>query len=131
MKKTTLLHAELSHLIATLGHGDALVISDAGLPVPPGVRCVDLAVTRDVPAFDEVLKAVLSEMQVERAEYAQEMQERSPKLAALLAQRLGDVPLEAVGHALFKQRSANARAIVRTGEFTPYANVMLFAGVVF
>jgi len=131
MKKTHLLHAELSQLIAAMGHGDAIVIADAGLPVPPGTRCIDLAVTRGVPSFEQVLDAVLSEMQVERAEHAQEMLDKSPQVADLLVRRLGDVPLEAVEHALFKQRSAAARAIVRTGECTPYANVMLFAGVVF
>ena len=64
MKKTPLLHAELSGLIASLGHGDMLVIADAGLPVPPGTRTIDLAVTRGVPSFEQVLTAVLSEMQV-------------------------------------------------------------------
>jgi len=131
MKKTTLLHAELSQLIATLGHGDAVVIADAGLPVPPGTRCIDLAVTRGVPAFHEVLDAVLSEMQVERAEHAEEALERNPEIARLLQERLQGVPLHAVQHVEFKQRCVGARAIVRTGECTPYANVMLFAGVVF
>lgn len=131
MKKTTLLHGELSQLIATLGHGDTLVIADAGLPVPPGVRCIDLAVMRGVPAFDDVLQAVLSEMQVERAEHAVEMLERSPEAAVLLKHRLAGLPLEMLDHQQFKQRTARARAIVRTGECTPYANVMLYAGVVF
>ena len=105
MKKAPLLHAELSQLIASFGHGDALVIADAGLPVPPGTRCVDLAVTRGVPSLAQVLDAVLSVMQVERAEFAQEAQ--------------------------LKRHSAAARAVVRTGECTPYANVALYAGVVF
>jgi D-ribose pyranase len=131
MKKTPLLHAELSHLVATLGHGDAVVIADAGLPVPPGTRCIDLAVTRGVPSFQQVLDAVLSEMKVERAEHAQEMLVRNPQAAELLLRRLDGVPLLALEHQQFKQRSAAARAIVRTGECTPYANVMLYAGVVF
>ena len=131
MKKTALLHAELSHLIATLGHGDAVVIADAGLPVPAGTRCIDLALMRGVPSFEQVLDAVLSEMQVERAEHAQETLQCSPQVAEVLRQRLAGVPLQALGHVQFKQRTASAKAIVRTGEFTPYANVMLIAGVVF
>lgn len=131
MKKAALLHGELSHLVATLGHGDALVIADAGLPVPPGVRCIDLAVTRGVPGFEEVLAAVLSEMQVEHALCAEELAASSPEIAARLSHRLASVPQQAVTHESFKERTRNARAIVRTGEFTPYANVMLFAGVVF
>ena len=131
MKKTPLLHAELSRLVASLGHGDAVVVADAGLPVPPGTPLIDLALTRGVPSFAQVLDALLSEMQVERAEHAAEMLERSPQLAALLRQALPGVPLSAVEHARFKQNCSSARAVVRSGECTPYANVMLFAGVVF
>lgn len=131
MKKTPLLHAELSRLVASLGHGDAVVIADAGLPVPPGTPLIDLALTHGVPSFAQVLDTLLSEMQVERAEHAAEMLERSPQVATLLRAALPGVPLQAVAHAHFKQRCAAARAVVRSGECTPYANVMLFAGVVF
>ncbi|ARN21356.1 D-ribose pyranase [Piscinibacter gummiphilus] len=131
MKKTMLLNAELSQLIAAMGHGDQLVIADAGLPVPPGTRCIDLAVSGGVPSFDQVLLAVLSELQVESAVAAGEMLDRSPALAGVLRARLGAIPLAHVDHGTFKARSAGARAIVRTGEFTPYANVILSAGVVF
>lgn len=131
MKKTPLLHAELSRLVASLGHGDAVVVADAGLPVPPGTPVIDLALTRGVPSFAQVLHTLLSEMQVERAEHATEMLVHSPQLVPLLQQALPGVPLSALDHASFKQRCGMARAVVRSGECTPYANVMLFAGVVF
>ena len=131
MKKTPLLHGELSHLVATMGHGDALVIADAGLPVPPGTRCIDLAVARGVPSFEQVLDAVLAELQVERAVHATELQARCPALASALHSRLERIPLSQVDHAAFKELTRHARAIVRTGEFSPYANVILYAGVVF
>ena len=131
MKRTTLLHGELSHLIATMGHGDSLVIADAGLPVPAGTRCIDLAVARGVPSFDKVLGAVLSELQVERATHAAELLLHSPATETELRARLSGTPITRVDHAAFKELSRGARAIVRTGEFTPYANVILYAGVVF
>jgi D-ribose pyranase len=131
MKKTPLLHAELSGLIASLGHGDALVIADAGLPVPPGTRCIDLALTRGVPSFMEVLQAVLSEMQVERADCADELAQHNPAVSENLLRALPGVRVGTLPHTAFKARSAGARAIVRTGECSPYANVMLFSGVVF
>ena len=118
-------------MVATLGHGDSVVIADAGLPVPPGTRCIDLALTRGVPSFEQVLDAVLSEMQVERADYAAEMLTHSPQLEAVLHARLGDAVLHSITHDAFKQRCSMARAIVRTGECTSYANVILYAGVVF
>ena len=124
MKKSGVLHVELAAAIARLGHGDLLVIGDAGLPVPPGVPCIDLAVTLGVPGMLEVLDAVLSEMCVEHAFRAFEAAE----IGAAIDAR---VSCEVLPHNAFKDRSAKAVALVRTGEATPYANVGLVAGVVF
>jgi D-ribose pyranase len=131
MKKTGLLNQPLSGVIAGLGHLDTLVIADAGLPIQPQTPRIDLAVSANVPAFVDVLKAVLGEMQVESAVIAEELEQRSPEMYAALMDLLADIPVHSVPHAQFKQDTANARAIVRTGEFTPYANVILVAGVVF
>ncbi|MEL6531723.1 MAG: D-ribose pyranase [Pseudomonadota bacterium] len=126
MKKSGLLHRELSYLIASLGHGDLLVIGDAGLPAPPGLQVIDLAVTLGLPGFLDVLDAVLSEMQVEAAFRASEAGAIGREMDGLLS-----VAVERVSHETFKARSAQARAIIRTGEATPYANIGLVAGVVF
>ena len=123
MKKTGILHADLARLVASLGHGDLLVIGDAGLPVPPGVPCIDLAVTHGVPGFAQVLAAVLSEMQVESCIMAAEASGDFRAMAPVTP-RLMD-------HDAFKVETARARAVVRTGEITPYANIGLCAGVTF
>jgi D-ribose pyranase len=131
MKRTALLHAELSQVIAALGHGDMLVLGDAGLPIPAGPRSIDLAVTPGVPRLVDVLSEVLSEMQVERAYIAVEaMSAGNPSLPAWCRGRLPVVP-QTVPHEELKRISAQARAIVRTGECTPYANIILCAGVTF
>ena len=62
---------------------------------------------------------------------AEEMLEVSPNVYEAIKGLLGDVPIETVPHAAFKERTRSARAIIRTGEFTPYANIILVAGVVF
>lgn len=131
MKKTGLLNKDLSEVIAGMGHRDMLVIADAGLPIPPGVRRIDLAVSPNLPRFLEVVTAVLGELQVEEAIVASEMAERSPAMRESLVGLLGQVPVHEVLHEQFKQLSGRAHAVVRTGEFTPYANVILVAGVVF
>lgn len=131
MKKTTLLNAELSHLIATLGHGDMVVIGDAGLPVPSGVRCIDLALMAGIPSAGQVLQAVLSEMQVERAVIAAEAVTASRGHLPPWCQALDGTPVEPVPHADFKALTRQAKAVIRSGEFTPYANTILYAGVVF
>jgi D-ribose pyranase len=130
MKKTPLLNIALSRVVASLGHGDVLMIVDAGMPVPPGVELIDLAVTRGVPGFLSVLETVLAEMQVESHVLAQEMLARKPPaLAALEPLAMG--ARELVSHEELKALSRSARAVVRTGECEPNTNIALVAGVVF
>ncbi|HEX4550863.1 D-ribose pyranase [Pseudomonas sp.] len=134
MKKTPLLNVALSRLIASLGHGDMVVIGDAGLPVPPGVELIDLALTHGVPDFVGTLKVVLSEMQVESHVLADEILDKQPTaLVALNALKeegaLGRRDL--LTHEQFKVLSRQARAVVRTGECQPYCNIVLVAGVTF
>lgn len=134
MKKTPLLNIALSRLIASLGHGDVLVIGDAGLPVPPGVEFIDLALTQGIPDFISTLNVVLSEMQVESHVLADEIllarPAPLPALEQLSAQgAIGQRRL--LSHEAFKQLSRQARAIVRTGECQPYCNIALVAGVTF
>jgi D-ribose pyranase len=128
MKKTDLINPALSEVIAGLGHTDALVIADAGLPIPQHTRRFDLALVRGVPTFLDTLRVVLSEMHVERAIVSEEVVTFSPHIYAALKKELGQVPIDAVPHQAFKKHTASARAAVRTGEFTPYANVILVAG---
>ena len=134
MKKTPLLNIALSRVVASLGHGDVLMIVDAGMPVPPGVELIDLAVTQGVPDFISVLNTLLAEMQVESHVLADEMLSKRPPALAIVdrlnaAGSLGERRL--VSHEALKQLSRNARAIVRTGECQPYTNIALVSGVVF
>ena len=131
MKKVGLINQPLSHVIAGMGHLDAVVISDAGLPIPAHVQRVDLAIKSGMPPFIDVLQAVLSEMQVESAIVAAEIKTKSSDMHRRLVATLGDIPIRYVSHDHFKQQTHNARAIVRSGEFTPFSNVILVAGVVF
>ncbi|QZI68731.1 D-ribose pyranase [Pseudomonas protegens] len=134
MKKTPLLNIALSRLIASLGHGDIVVIGDAGLPVPPGVELIDLALTHGVPDFLGTLKVLLSEMQVESHVLAEEILLKRPQpLLGLdvlnLSGELGERRL--MSHEDFKALSRQARAVIRTGECQPYCNIALVAGVTF
>ena len=131
MKKTTLLNQPTSAVIADMGHTDELVVSDAGLPIPSTTERIDLAVTRDIPGFMETLRAVLSELEVESAVIAEEMATANPDVYVQLMDLLGDLPVVVMPHGDFKKRTAGAKAVVRTGECSPYANVILVSGVVF
>jgi len=131
VKKIGILNQPISSVIAGMGHMDTLVIADAGLPIPPETQRIDLALTEGIPSFLDTLRAVLTEMHVERAIVAEEMLEVSPGVYEAVRELLGDVPVETVTHLIFKEQTRSARAVIRTGEFTSYANVILVAGVVF
>ncbi|MDO4698939.1 MAG: D-ribose pyranase [Pasteurellaceae bacterium] len=139
MKKTTILNASLSQLIATMGHTDGLTICDAGLPIPTEQHCVDLALTQGVPDFLSTLKAVVSELFVEKILLASEIKQHNPQieqhvlaLIAELEQSQGKpIAVEYVPHSEFKYQSNQAKGVVRTGECSPYANVILYSGVPF
>lgn len=131
MKKTRLLHPQLSEVIASLGHNDMVVIADAGLPIPPETWRIDLALTKGIPGFVDTLDVILSEMQVDRILLAKETVEKSPHIQHEIMERLPQTAIEYITHEELKQICHTARAIVRTGEFTPYANAILVAGVVF
>ncbi len=77
------------------------------------------------------MNAVLGEMQVEHAVIAHEMQMKSPQLYSQIGTTMKNRPMGEVPHEEFKRLTAQARAIGRTGEFTPYANIILYSGVVF
>ncbi|CAM3769824.1 D-ribose pyranase [Vibrio aerogenes CECT 7868] len=139
MKKSSLLNSELSRLVATLGHTDEITICDAGLPVPQTCQRIDMALTPGVPGFIETVKAMLSELKIEGVVMAEEFAGKSPELHQALLTVLDEAsqetgqPIEKtyMPHEAFKDRTRQSRAIVRTGEFTPYANVVFQVGVVF
>lgn len=139
MRKHTLLNAPLASVIATLGHTDEVTICDAGLPIPEEVDRIDLALTEGVPGFIATVKAYLSEAQIESVIVAQEFADMSPDLYQALVDVLEEegrrcsceFRIEAMPHEAFKERTSRSKAIVRTGECTPYANVIFISGVVF
>lgn len=131
MKKTELLNSEISYVISRLGHTQQIAIGDAGLPIPENVKRIDLALIKGVPGFLQTLDAVLSEMEVERIILAREIRERSPQMEREILERFPGMEAEYVEHEVFKERMKDCQAVVRTGETTAYANVILRAGVTF
>jgi len=131
LKRSGVLNQPVSTVIAGMGHLDMLVIADAGLPIPWETNRIDLALKKGVPGFLETLEVVLDELKVETAVVAKEIYSASPKMAENIEELLEEVPIRKLSHEEFKRMTKNAKAVVRTGEFTPYANIILIAGVVF
>ena len=131
MKKTGILNAQLIGLIAALGHKDTFMIGDAGMPIPKGVEIVDLILCGGVPTFEQVMDAVLAETEIEGYTIAKEIEEKNPRLLAYIQKKLPDAEEERIDHVDLKKMSANCKFAIRTGEFTPYPNIILRAGVAF
>ena len=128
MKRGGIINVGLAGELARLGHTDLVVVCDAGLPIPPGPAVADLAFRLGVPSFETVLSGLLEEIVVEGATAAEETRE-NPEVAGALRNLLPDLGL--VTHNELKRMTANAKLVVRTGEATPYANVILRCGVAF
>lgn len=133
MKKHGILNSEISKVLTDLGHTDQIIIADCGLPVPEGVKKIDLAVKFGTPSFLEVLEEVLKDMKVEHAILAVEIKGENAEVLAELNKELEKegISQSFISHEQFKQASSHAKVIIRTGEVTPYANVILQAGVLF
>lgn len=134
MKKKGILNSDISHIVSTMGHLDRLCIADAGLPIPPGSDRVDLALAEGIPSFIETLKVILLELEIQEVILAEEIltaSDESKKLYKQIKKAVGKVPINFFNHEQFKDQLYDCRAVIRTGEFTPYANIMLVSGVVF
>lgn len=131
MKKTGVINAPMAAVIAKLGHMDMITIADAGLPVPESVKRIDLALKKGIPSFIETLNVLLTEMQIEKVILAEEIKQKNPRILEGIENLIGEVSVEFVSHEEFKIISEDSRAIIRTGEFSPYANIILVSGVVF
>ncbi|MBR23021.1 MAG: D-ribose pyranase [Leifsonia sp.] len=132
MRRTeTTINPQLSRIISELGHYDELFVTDAGLPIPLGSERVDLAYRKGEPPFLDVLDTILAEVVIEAAVMPAEVAEASPHILEEVRKRLDSlgVELQLIPHVEYKARSQNARAFVRSGEYTPYANVALIMGV--
>lgn len=131
MKARGVINAQLAGLIAGLGHKDTFMVADAGMPIPKGVELVDLAVCGGVPTFRQVFDAIMGECVVEHYTLASEIESYNPELLAYLEGKLEGVERDEVPHDELKRLSAGVKFAVRTGEFTPYPNVICRAGVAF
>ena len=131
MKKNGILNSEIASVLAKMGHTDTIVIADCGLPIPDNVKRIDLALELGKPSFLDVMKTVTHDMSVEKVTLAEEIQTQNKKVLEETEKLIVGSTCEYVSHEKFKEMTKRAKAIIRTGEATPYANIILHAGVIF
>jgi D-ribose pyranase len=131
MKRDGILNEDILRVLGSLGHTDRIVVCDAGLPIDLFVEKIDLAVVKGIVRFEDVLVPLLQEAVFEKAIVAKEIVAKSPEMFRHIKGWIGGMPLEKVSHEEFKKLCKNVKAIIRTGECTPYANIILQSGVNF
>lgn len=131
MKKNGILNSEISKVLSDMGHTDYICIGDCGLPVPEGVKKIDLAVKIGTPSFIEVVEEVCKDMEIEKIILAEEIKTKNKMMADKLNTIFTTQETDFMSHEEFKKLLKNAKAVIRTGEATPYSNIILVSGVYF
>ena len=133
MKKAGILNSDISRVLSYMGHTDWICVGDCGLPIPDEVERIDLALKFGVPTFMDTLKVVAEDMKIEKIILAEEIKEQNPKVLGEIEELFkdGNIEVEYVSHVELKEKTKNCKAVIRTGETTPYANVILQSGCIF
>ena len=133
MKKKGVLNSDISRVLSYMGHTDRIAIGDCGLPIPDEVERIDLALAFGVPTFMDTLKVVVEDMKVEKIVLAEEIKEQNPKVLHEIEELFKDqdIEVEYVSHQELKHQTLDCKAVIRTGETTPYANIILQSGCIF
>jgi D-ribose pyranase len=132
MKKGGLLNPAICSLLAELGHTDELLIVDAAYPLPTDGHVIDLTLTPGIPRLLDVVRAVADELVIESIAVPAEIKDHSARLYHEIMKILGDdMEVDEVPFLEFKEQSLDVKGIIRTAEFSPYANVRIVAGSAF
>ena len=133
MKKQGILNSDISRVLSYMGHTDCIAVGDCGLPIPEDVERIDLALEFGVPSFMDVLRVITKDMKVEKIVLAEEIREQNPKVLGEIKELFAAQELETVfvSHTELKKQTRECKAVIRTGETTPYANIILQSGCIF
>jgi D-ribose pyranase len=130
MKRSGILNLGLNQALAAMGHGDFIIVCDAGFPIPPQVSRVDLAIVADIPDLETVLTAICTDFIAEKYGYANEMAKNNPLLKQKVDRIFAGSDLVTFPHSeILTELAIKAKFIVRTGAFDPWGNILLYSGV--
>jgi D-ribose pyranase len=130
MKRNGILNLGLNHALAAMGHGDFIIVCDAGFPIPAQVSRIDLALVADIPDLETVLTAISTDFITEKYGYAKEMAKNNPLLQQKVDRIFAGAELVTFPHhEILTELATKAKFIVRTGAFDPWGNILLYSGV--
>ncbi|WP_159622057.1 RbsD/FucU domain-containing protein [Ruania rhizosphaerae] len=129
MKRRGVIHDKLSYALATMGHDDLLIVTDAGMPFKrDDERTIDLALAPDVPDIFTVLRAIRQDLWVEKFAFIAEG--RNPNVVNGVSEIFPDAESTTMPNDWFHHAVDNtAKWVVRSGAWTPWGNVALWSGI--
>jgi D-ribose pyranase len=129
MKEVGMINGDIAAALGRQGHMDSMMIVDAGFPCPDHVELIDLSLSEGVPSVLSVLDELKKYHSVEKMVMASDARDRNPTFFEKASKSFGDdVDVEVISHVEFKELSHSVKTIIRTGDFTAWANVMLVSG---
>lgn len=131
MKRTGILNSDISRILSYLRHTDLICISDCGLPVAKDVEVIDLALKKDLPSFLQVLDVVLEDMKCEKYYLASQIKTENSVIYSNTQKRLTNIPVDFLPHDEFKEKVDKCKVVIRTGEMSPYSNIILQSACIF
>lgn len=131
MVKKGLLNAEILKEIASLGHTEYLVVCDAGLPIPKGVKLIDISLMQGVPSFMDVCKCISELLVIDSIIVAKELESNNNAVYEKVNKLFCNIPKKSIAHQELKELTKSAKVIIRTGECTSFSNIIFVGGVNF
>jgi len=126
MLKTGFLNPQINSLLSRVRHTNTLVIADRGFPFWPMIETVDISVVDALPTVLQLLQAIRPNFQIGKAWMAQEfLKANNAKTRAAFTDGLQGIELTHEPHIEFKKRIPHAIGLIRTGDTTQYANIVL------
>lgn len=131
MKRNGIINSEISKVLSYMRHTDLVCISDLGLPCPDNIKSIDLSLKLGSPSFIDVLSEIIKDIKIERIILAEEIKNNNEEVYNKILSMFENISIEYVSHNNFKQKTSDCKAIIRTGEATPYANIILQSACIF
>lgn len=129
MKETGIINREIARVISEQGHGDMLLVTDAGFAIPQNLDVIDISLGENKPGVMDILEELSKHFSVEKMIIANETRHTNPTFFSKMTGMFGeDTEIETIDHTQFKEISANVKAVIRSGDFTAYGNVILISG---
>jgi D-ribose pyranase len=126
MLKSGILNPAINSLISRVRHTNTLVIADRGFPYWPGIETVDISLVDDIPCVLDVLTAIRQNFVIGAAFMAEEFRaSNGPDTQEAFHTALSGISITYEPHVAFKKRVPQAIGLIRTGDTTQYANIII------